>query len=605
MKGSFRLHLSRVLLTWCSLLASSRHARSVSFLHGSNGARRSPPRTVGTAGTTSSTALQQASPDHKSSTSPHSHPPHRRTRRRTFLGLLQAAAQNNATATLFPWTKTTAAEEGAVASATLSDTSSVATRPRVHVSSSSTTTTTTTTTSNTNTLYNNNNNNNNIATRSRPKSPSTTPATSSQQRLTVHTYRDDRGRHWQALNAPKNKFLAFLHYHRLQPAPADILTTEESAAHADRRAAWRKLWTAGQLLTERTDYFAVYPSDQQQAQATTRANRGGFTDLLHLYTQRLLSFVQDEQQDQEERKLSKSKSLYQWLLNEYGAAPTKRLTASRLHAYPPSEQEAYWKDFLEWFRERFPYYYDRCEHCGASIREDLANHRNHHPPAVENDCSSNGSTNVNNNNSNNNSKAGHKTFLGYVHPLSDEIQGKASRTELYQCHKCGAFTRFPRYNSAWHVMAHARGRCGEYSLLLFRLLRALGHETRWVVDWADHVWVEVFSDRAGAWIHLDPCEAAVHENYLYQGWGKKQTYVLAFYAPLTGRNSHRNGDSHAMLRHTPLIEDITTSYTTDTMEEIQARRDEIPRQIKQALQQSAEYLRQSLEDTGVMMVRQE
>ena len=42
----------------------------------------------------------------------------------------------------------------------------------------------------------------------------------------------------------------------------------------------------------------------------------------------------------------------------------------------------------------------------------------------------------------------HGTFLGYVYPSEVEVKGKASRTELYQCHKCGGFTRFPRFNSA-------------------------------------------------------------------------------------------------------------------------------------------------------------
>ena len=127
-------------------------------------------------------------------------------------------------------------------------------------------------------------------------------------------------------------------------------------------------------------------------------------------------------------------------------------------------------------------------------------------------------------------------------------------------------------------------------MLLFRFLRALGHEARWVVDWADHVWTEVYCPRSGDWIHLDPCEAAVKENLLYQGWGKKQTYVLGFYAPL-----QRHGDDRDMTpMGTPLIEDITTAYTTDTRHEIQRRRDESERHVQAALEQSVEVLRQRL-----------
>jgi hypothetical protein len=40
------------------------------------------------------------------------------------------------------------------------------------------------------------------------------------------------------------------------------------------------------------------------------------------------------------------------------------------------------------------------------------------------------------------------------------------------------------------------------------------------------VWVEVLVGTR--WVHLDPCEAAVDEPWLYQSWGKNQTYVVAF-----------------------------------------------------------------------------
>ena len=137
------------------------------------------------------------------------------------------------------------------------------------------------------------------------------------------------------------------------------------------------------------------------------------------------------------------------------------------------------------------------------------------------------------------------TFLGYVYSTPEDIVGRSSITELYRCHKCKHYTRFPRYNAASSIVKYKRGRCGEYSILLYRILRDLGHNTRWVVDWSDHVWVEcwfgdceelpVFAGRAassspsysnitdreesrkpqafsvpcGRWVPLDPCEAAV------------------------------------------------------------------------------------------------
>ena len=412
------------------------------------------------------------------------------------------------------------------------------------------------------------------------ENPNKSPSKSTKYNLKIHTYTDVRGKVYTALNTPRDKFVAFLDYHRASRRYGRITTHEittqvDAATAAARRDEWRELWKKGQLLTERTEYLAIYPSDQEQQDgngkdiSTAHVNgnakkRGGFSDLLHLYTQRLLSFLRDEQQDK--------KSILRWLQKEYGRTATARLQAEESSLYPPSEQLNHLKEFLEWFRGRFPYYYDRCGNCGASIREDVANN-------MISDSTDSG-------------KGGHKTFLGYVYPLKPELKGRASRTELYQCHKCDSYTRFPRYNSAWHVMEHRRGRCGEYSMLLFRMMRALGHETRWVVDWADHVWVESFCDQLGEWIHLDPCEAAVRENLLYQGWGKKQTYVLGFYAPSVTPN---DGNAAAStVTNTPLIEDITTSYTSDTKEEIQARRDESEQQVRAAVEKSTEYLRARL-----------
>ncbi|CAM9473536.1 unnamed protein product [Laminaria digitata] len=85
---------------------------------------------------------------------------------------------------------------------------------------------------------------------------------------------------------------------------------------------------------------------------------------------------------------------------------------------------------------------------------------------------------------------------------------------------------------------------------MLRLLEALGFVCRWVVDWSDHVWVE--ARVAGRWVHVDPCEAAVDEPLLYESWGKKQTYIIAF----TQQE----------------VVDVTENYTSD-MEGARARRD--------------------------------
>jgi hypothetical protein len=105
---------------------------------------------------------------------------------------------------------------------------------------------------------------------------------------------------------------------------------------------------------------------------------------------------------------------------------------------------------------------------------------------------------------------------------------------------------------------------------------------RWVVDWADHVWVDIrlgdsigsSNDSAsGRWVHCDPCEASIDEPLLYEGWGKNQTYILAFYDPFN-RNAVDGGDlpvGDDVFRF-PVIEDVTASYTTDNDEVVFDRR---------------------------------
>ena len=114
-------------------------------------------------------------------------------------------------------------------------------------------------------------------------------------------------------------------------------------------------------------------------------------------------------------------------------------------------------------------------------------------------------------------------------PTQSESAHGARRIELYRCCACQNITRFPRYNDPVKLLETRRGRCGEWANCFCLLVRSIGFEVRWVRDWSDHVWAEVFSEKLKGWIHCDPCEEAWNKPLLYScGWKKKLTYVIAF-----------------------------------------------------------------------------
>eukprot|EP00580_Thalassiosira_gravida_P016583 CAMPEP_0201663636 /NCGR_PEP_ID=MMETSP0494-20130426/5360_1 /ASSEMBLY_ACC=CAM_ASM_000839 /TAXON_ID=420259 /ORGANISM="Thalassiosira gravida, Strain GMp14c1" /LENGTH=1060 /DNA_ID=CAMNT_0048142267 /DNA_START=184 /DNA_END=3366 /DNA_ORIENTATION=+ len=158
-----------------------------------------------------------------------------------------------------------------------------------------------------------------------------------------------------------------------------------------------------------------------------------------------------------------------------------------------------------------------------------------------------------------------------------EKVGQAGRVEVYNCKLCGTETTFPRFNSPRALFQSRRGRCGEFANLFGTYCRALGFDTRYILDFTDHVWVEVWSARQQRWLHADACEGLIDRPNMYeQGWGKKLNYAL--------------GATHDS------VADVTKRYTRKFYsDEFQARRreyapdenasDRIFRQMNDALRQ--------------------
>ena len=122
---------------------------------------------------------------------------------------------------------------------------------------------------------------------------------------------------------------------------------------------------------------------------------------------------------------------------------------------------------------------------------------------------------------------------GRALPIIAESVWLAHTVEVYECRACGGpsgpLTRFPRYNHPGKLLETRCGRCGEWANCFALLARSLGYDTRYVLDWSDHVWCEVYAESHKRWLHVDPCENAVDKPLIYErGWAKKLTYVIAF-----------------------------------------------------------------------------
>eukprot|EP00968_Pinguiococcus_pyrenoidosus_P001642 scaffold71_cov247-Pinguiococcus_pyrenoidosus.AAC.36 len=210
---------------------------------------------------------------------------------------------------------------------------------------------------------------------------------------------------------------------------------------------------------------------------------------------------------------------------------------------------------LHLFREKLPYYHDRCLACGNTEDNKFLGVASYAigDPVDAKAVRPMGRLEL------------HQVRRAAEKSPSDRrggIEAHPMTTEWRQCKACKTVSSFPRTNNVTQILRARRGRCGEYSVVMHEVLRYLGytvrcvHETRQalklfgealIVDWADHQWVEVLLPGATSdepqWVHCDPCEASLDEPLLYEGWGKNQTYILA-YAPT-------------------YVKDVTSVYTTN------------------------------------------
>lgn len=122
-----------------------------------------------------------------------------------------------------------------------------------------------------------------------------------------------------------------------------------------------------------------------------------------------------------------------------------------------------------------------------------------------------------------------QVILGHQPPDSTESRYDCTVVEVYRCNRCGATTRFPRYNDPLKLLETRKGRCGEWCNLFMLLLKTFGVESRYIWNREDHVWCEFYSTNLKRWVHLDSCEMSFDQPYIYSiNWGKKMSYVVAF-----------------------------------------------------------------------------
>lgn len=141
------------------------------------------------------------------------------------------------------------------------------------------------------------------------------------------------------LNVKRSKFDAYVNY-TLQMRGGDVQVAFNKnfvnnyciADNEDNRSWLRQVWKDSRLITEKTDILAIYRSDllpesNRSCSEHTQSfgiRRGGFSDMIAVYTDRMISIIKEECTEE------KSSFLINWLEKEYGLESTSRLQAAVL-----------------------------------------------------------------------------------------------------------------------------------------------------------------------------------------------------------------------------------------------------------------------------------
>jgi len=127
-------------------------------------------------------------------------------------------------------------------------------------------------------------------------------------------------------------------------------------------------------------------------------------------------------------------------------------------------------------------------------------------------------------------------------PVNDTVSDDCMYAELRRCGDCANntmhFFEYTRFHGPLALFGTkmsrnaVMGQCEEFSRAGYALLASQGFEARYVLDFTDHVWIEVkLPDKNGKlqWVHADPSEGVLDSPLMYEkGWGKKLTMIFAF-----------------------------------------------------------------------------